>query len=167
MFGPPTDVLADMRPHATGLDDNFSATLRYPTHSATISASIGVTMTNEAVVVGSAGRLRLGAPFFNPGYLQVVQVGEPSTQPQGPGHAVGLTDRLPYGSLLQGSFLATLLRGHGHLMLRPRGANGLRLEAEEAMRCIVQGKTESTTMPLADTIAVMETLDTIRDAWAR
>jgi predicted dehydrogenase len=167
LFGPPTHVAADMKPHAFGLDESFSAILRYPTHTATISASIGATMTNEAVVVGNAGRLRLGAPFFNPRYLQYMRIGELSSQPQGPGRTDGLADRLPYGSLLQGSFLAALLRGRGQLVLRPRGANGLRLEAEETMRCMVEGKTESTIIPLAHTVAVMETLDTIRAAWAR
>ena len=167
LFGAPMDLQADMTPHATGLDEAFSATLHYPSHSATISASISVTMTNEANIVGSTGRLRLGAPFFNPGYMQYVQVGEPSARPQGPKRAVGLAGRLPYGSLLQGSFLATLLRGRGRLVTRPRGSNGLRLEAQEVMRCLAQGETESAIMPLADTLAVMKTLDTIRAVWAR
>ena len=151
-----------MTRHASGLDESFCATLRYPTHIATISAGIGAAMTNEAVVVGSAGRLRLGAPFFNPGYLQYVR--EDMREGGSPARASRLAERLPGLGLLQGSFVASWLRGRGQIVARPRGAHGLRLEAEEVMRCLRDGETESPVVPLAETVAVMETLDAIRAA---
>jgi hypothetical protein len=56
----------------------------------------------------------------------------------------------------------TLLRKRGHLTIRPSGANGLKLEVEEVMRCLTEGKRESAIMPLTETVAVMETLGEIR-----
>ena len=41
--------------------------------------------------------------------------------------------------------------------------NGYQFEAEEAARCIREGKTESAIMPLDETLAIMRTLDEIRD----
>lgn len=39
---------------------------------------------------------------------------------------------------------------------------GLRYEAAEAARCVAAGQTESTMLPLADTLRVMEAMDTVR-----
>jgi dihydrodiol dehydrogenase / D-xylose 1-dehydrogenase (NADP) len=44
-------------------------------------------------------------------------------------------------------------------------ANGYEYEAEEVMRCIREGKSESDVMPLSESIAVMETMDKIRAQW--
>ncbi|MEJ8566246.1 Gfo/Idh/MocA family protein [Elongatibacter sediminis] len=48
-----------------------------------------------------------------------------------------------------------------HLDL-PFAGNGYQFEAEEAARCIRQGRTESSRMPLDETLQIMRTLDTIR-----
>lgn len=47
---------------------------------------------------------------------------------------------------------------------RPTG-NGLHYQALEVMECLRQGRKESGTMPLSETLAVMETLDAIRVQW--
>lgn len=46
-----------------------------------------------------------------------------------------------------------------------REAEGYTFEAEEAMNCLREGKTESSVMPLEETLAIMTTLDTIRKQW--
>ncbi len=43
--------------------------------------------------------------------------------------------------------------------------NGYNYEAEEVGRCLIQGKLESETMPLDETVQVMETMDQIRAQW--
>jgi len=43
--------------------------------------------------------------------------------------------------------------------------NGMHHEAEEVMRCIEQGRRESERMPLDESVAVMRTLDRIREQW--
>jgi dihydrodiol dehydrogenase / D-xylose 1-dehydrogenase (NADP) len=47
----------------------------------------------------------------------------------------------------------------------PFRANGYEYEAEEVMRCIRDGKTESDAMPLTESLAVMETMDSMRAQW--
>jgi hypothetical protein len=46
-----------------------------------------------------------------------------------------------------------------------RTGNGLHYQALEVMECLRQGKTESGILPLAESLAVMETLDAIRAQW--
>lgn len=44
----------------------------------------------------------------------------------------------------------------------PWEGNGLRFQVEEVHRCLADGRAESSTMPLADTLAIASTLDEIR-----
>ncbi|HUN41827.1 MAG TPA: Gfo/Idh/MocA family oxidoreductase [Acetobacteraceae bacterium] len=165
LFGPPQSVQSAMRQHADGLDACVSTTLVYPTHLSTINASIAATTSNEATVAGASGRLRLGAPFFDPGYLQQFRSQAPSAEPQPPRRSRSLLDRVPYAGLLRGSIVTALLSRQGSVAPRPAGANGMRREAEEVMQCLAKGKTESSAMPLADSVAIMETVDRIRNCW--
>ena len=48
---------------------------------------------------------------------------------------------------------------------KPLEGNGMHYEAMEVMRCISAGRTESSIMPLDESISVMKTLDTVRDQW--
>jgi hypothetical protein len=43
--------------------------------------------------------------------------------------------------------------------------NGYEYEAAEAMRCLRVGELESPTMPLDETLRVMEVLDEVRAGW--
>ncbi len=44
-------------------------------------------------------------------------------------------------------------------------SNGLQYEAIEVMKCIRLGKLESDIMPLSETLAIMQTMDTLRKQW--
>jgi predicted dehydrogenase len=59
-----------------------------------------------------------------------------------------------------------VVRGEKAEELRfPFRANGFEYEIEEAMRCIREGLTESPSMPLSESIAIMETMDGFREQW--
>ena len=47
----------------------------------------------------------------------------------------------------------------------PARGNGYNYQAEEVMRCLREGKTESETMPLDETLTIMRTMDAIRAQW--
>ncbi|MNL69991.1 hypothetical protein D3C87_1949250 [compost metagenome] len=47
----------------------------------------------------------------------------------------------------------------------PFPGNGYQHEAAEAMRCLREGLTESPVMPLDETLAIMKTMDGIRQQW--
>ena len=51
---------------------------------------------------------------------------------------------------------------HVHL---PYDGNGYQFEAQEVVDCLLAGKTESETMPLADSLSLMRAMDRIRRQW--
>jgi predicted dehydrogenase len=51
------------------------------------------------------------------------------------------------------------------LVEMPFGANGYTYEAAEVHRCLREGKPESELMPWDETIAIMETMDKVRQQW--
>ena len=51
------------------------------------------------------------------------------------------------------------------LIERPIAGNGMHYEAEEVMRCLRTGLTESPGMPLEESLSIMRTLDAIRKPW--
>ncbi len=56
--------------------------------------------------------------------------------------------------------------GKGVCVYQPDMAgNGFNYEAQEVMRCIINGRTESDVMPLVDTVAILKILDNIRKPW--
>lgn len=48
---------------------------------------------------------------------------------------------------------------------QPHPCNGFEYQIEEVCRCVQSGLHESGTMPLDETLAIMETMDRIRDQW--
>lgn len=62
---------------------------------------------------------------------------------------------------------AVLIKPNGEeeIFESPYESTGYQFEALEAMDCIRNGRTESEIMPLDESIAVMETLDKMRDQW--
>ena len=47
----------------------------------------------------------------------------------------------------------------------PYPGNGYQFEAQEVMDCVKAGQLESDTMPHAESVALMRTMDRIRDLW--
>ena len=54
---------------------------------------------------------------------------------------------------------------NGEVVNVPYEGNGYNYEAAEVGRCLREGETESDTMPLDETLAVMKTLTEIRAQW--
>ncbi|MEY8743997.1 Gfo/Idh/MocA family protein [Bacillales bacterium AN1005] len=115
----------------TGVDEQFSVLLSYSEgRSASLHGAIRLNLSNEAVIYGTEGYIRL--PFFLAGkeaYLHVNGQDEPEK----------FTDE--------------------------RTSIGYAFEAEEAGRCILEGKTESPTIPLDESLKIMKLMDTIRAQW--
>ncbi len=59
-----------------------------------------------------------------------------------------------------------LFKGRDKKVIRIRHeGNGFNYQAEEVARCIAAGEKESPTMPLDESLAIMETLDALRQSW--
>jgi len=57
------------------------------------------------------------------------------------------------------------VNGKDELIQIPFQGNGYNYEVAEVARCLREGKTESDTMPLDETLSIMKTMDTIRRQW--
>ena len=179
LFGRPDDVVARVKMHPLGVDETVSLVLSYPNVLGTFTASIGANLSGKAVIIGSTRRLDLGNSFIDPKWMLVSEIPEApvrhSEVPQSPNNESRcwkMIRAIPYArtvrdSVLQlRSILDARLGGvaKGSLTHVPPGTNALRLEAEEVMRCLREGRTESEIMSLSDTVGVLETMDRARSA---
>ncbi len=69
------------------------------------------------------------------------------------------------GPLFRPERLILVRKGKEKTIQVPFEGNGYNYEAQEAVNCILQGKTESLQMPLEHTLQVMEIMDAIRKQW--
>ncbi|HMO58929.1 MAG TPA: Gfo/Idh/MocA family oxidoreductase [Roseiflexaceae bacterium] len=61
--------------------------------------------------------------------------------------------------------LTVTIGGNTEEISMPFEGNGYNYEAAEVANCLRAGKTESTLMPLDETLAIMRTMDTLRSQW--
>lgn len=64
-----------------------------------------------------------------------------------------------------GKAILTLANGEKEVFDSPYESTGYQFEAIEAIDCIKQGRIESNIMPLDESIAIMETMDSLRTQW--
>lgn len=171
MLGPPAGVQMQAMAGAGGAEDQAALTLSYPGGAlAQFSASFLAQGVNEMVVVGEGARLRLHEPFYAASRVSL----EPSAAAAG---SRGISSQPGSGTagrlrrVLRESGLRSRLEPARDLLrlLRaqrfPYPGHGYQFQLAEASRCMASGRLESEHMPLADTIAVLRTLDAARSAW--
>ncbi len=165
LFGAPTAVQSSVHMTQTGVDEHTSVLLQYAHGQiASISATLTGYASNEAVIVGTEGRLTIHEPFCRPDRITLRKA--PHFAGGGTGHD-SLKQRVK--SSLKNS--AVVRRVHGWLPGRsgslnvPYEGNGYNHEAAEVGRCLAAGQTESSLMPLNETLEIMRTLDLIRAHW--
>ncbi len=179
LFGRPDDVVARLKMHPLGVDETASLVLSYPNLIGTFTASIGAGLSGKAAIIGSTRRIDLGPSFINPPWMLVSEIPEAPVRQSAVPQAVHAESRarkiirsIPYArtvndliSTWRSELDARLkVEAKGRFTHAPPGTNAIRLEAEEAMRCVREGRTESKIMPLSDTVDVLETMDRARSA---
>lgn len=169
LLGTPNEMAAFAKFHPRGVDNTVTAILAFPEGLATLTGAIGTTPPNQAVIMGSEGRVELSAPFFNPGRLRLTPLA--AVGGGGNGQRVSFKRRLfnamPFADRLRHSPLIDWLRPGGETVMMPRNASGFRGQASEVIRCLGQGRIESEVMPLDDSIAVMRIMDQLRQEWPK
>jgi predicted dehydrogenase len=145
----------------TGVDETSSYLLQYASGAvANLSATLMGYGTNEAIINGSKGSIRLHAPFFQPSNISVSNKVSKQPLPTSPGPMpkVGKINQrirrmvMPKIDKMTGA----------KLISKPYPSVGYQFEISEVSRCIQAGLTESKMMPLDDTLDVMDTMDEIR-----
>ncbi len=145
LLGTPTAVQSDAVIGATGVDEKVAMVLRYPQdRQGLLAASLRNQTSNDAVIVGSEGYIRVHAPLYCPQSLSVHQMGSRSLW-------MRLKRRLfPWSERLDRQVQGT----------------GYQFQAIEVMRCLLAGEPESPMMPLEETLSILETMDAVRQQWS-
>ena len=166
-FGTPDSAVGLSSQTPSGVDEQIGAVLRFPEgRLGVLAASLGSTTPSAAVIAGTTGRLHLEAPFFCSSRLSIVptpisewtDLDEPSLRTR----ASAALKRSRLGSELVHR-AKTVLRPPEVVRL-PLSGNGYSYEASEVVRCLRMGVTESSLMPLDESLAVMKTLDRLHQA---
>ncbi|MFC4035207.1 Gfo/Idh/MocA family protein [Streptomyces polygonati] len=135
LLGEPDEVQAVARHTPEGVDDNTGILLGWNSGaSATLSCTFTAETGSPATISGSEGRIEIAEEFFRPSSFTLHRRGEDTPQ------VVRLAD------------------------IHPDPDSGtMRHEAAEVMRCLRAGEKQSPLVPLAGSLAVMTTLDRIRE----
>lgn len=159
LFGTPVDSHATGRIGETGVEEDAAITLRYPSG---VLGSFHTSLRAPAdsfSVHGTHGSLTLKGPIYRPWGIERQRSG-----PRG-APAAGLSRKALFkeGDLYQRiGRLRDRFRPAGTIERLPFAGNGYHYEAAEVAACIRAGQPESAVMPLADSIAVTETLHLLR-----
>lgn len=162
LLGRPSRIVSDSVVGPTGVDEQVSAILGFPGgRQAIVSASLRNRTTNEAVLMGTHGTMRLHEPLYQPEVLSFTR-----TPLEGPAPAGGARRSAHLGRFAQHPLIREITSRVAALrtrsIARRAEGNGYNHEAVEVMRCLREGALESRIMPLDETVAVLETMDTIR-----
>jgi predicted dehydrogenase len=166
-LGAPEQVDAVAQFHASGVDEQSTYELRFAGGAVgAFSASLCVCGSNEFHVFGELGRLCLHDPFYRAHRLSYRPSKAASDEPD------SMRSRSSWKAPLRASAVAQAARATLHPLIEHLAGrrtvsmsfpgHGYQFELDEASRCIAAGLIESPVMPLADSIAVMQTIDDLR-----
>ena len=165
LFGEIVSVKAEADLTATGVDRTSALLLRHRAGQISVlHTSLAFNSLNQAVIYGTQGRIVLTDPFYETQRL-IIEDFPPARAPVSrldQGRLATTLKRIPVLAEAVRSLRARRAQTH---VLQPHRGNPYRFQAAEAMRCLRAGLTESETMPLDDTISVLDALDAARCAW--
>jgi predicted dehydrogenase len=163
LFGEPVSIHSGAIVADTGCDLQSHALLQFPQQRcAVISASNLAYTSNEAVLAGSLGRLRLTEPFVR---------SEAVRARAAPADASGGTTRIAKTTIKDAAKSIRFFRKLAALLPKertsyhPLDGNGYAYEALEVARCLQNGLIESPIMPLDESKMILEVSDAVRAGW--
>ena len=173
LLGNPAEVVGQATIGTTGVDEQQTALLSYPSGAlAVLAASLRSRLRNEAVVIGTEGRIRIHEPFFAPNRITWTRTREPvGPAPSASTGSGGWKARIKRNPLLRravdqvGRPLLGAISRDGTTITEHVAGRGYQFEAAEAMRRIRAGELESPLMPLDESVAILERTDALRRAW--
>lgn len=133
VLGRPSSVTAASTPAMTGVDLTTSAVLGYPSGAqAVLTCSAATSTPMRAFIAGTEGRIEVDPRWYSSAGFQLIRRDGADEVFEAPGDVGG---SLP---------------------------KGMRFEIAEVERCVASGLRESPALPLAESVAVMATLDDVR-----
>jgi predicted dehydrogenase len=153
-----------------GVDAHSTYLLNYANGaSAMLHASLVAQTSNEAVIYGEKGTITIQSPFYRPHLLSISPSAGGQALPDA-ARGLGSKEKLMQTGLVKQLFFRLQkpmknLLGKEKTSLKPWEGNGYNYEAAETVRCIANKAVESPLLSHADTIAVLEVADTLRQNW--
>ncbi|HRQ38992.1 MAG TPA: Gfo/Idh/MocA family oxidoreductase [Chloroflexota bacterium] len=131
LFGAPTQITSMAHLGETGVDEQAGIILGYKNGElALLHTAVRTETVQEAVIMGTDGRIKIHFPWWQPTHLTLTQPGQANQE-----------------------------------IAAPFTGNGYNYEATAVMDCLRTGKTQHPLMPWSTTLALQETMDTIRAQW--
>ena len=131
ILGTPTRIISHAHMGKTGVDEESALILAHAQGQlAQLSAAIRTETPQEAIIMGTQGRIRIHSEWWRPKAMTLAREGVEAGR-----------------------------------MEFPFEGNGYQFEALEVMNCLRAGKSESSVMPLNETLSIMRSLDAIRAQW--
>jgi len=170
LLGKPEAVNGNVSYSASGVDEQVGMVLRYRNGAlAVLASSLTAHTSNEAVITGTNGSIRIHAPFYNPTRV-TVWVRSPkrpatATSIRKQGLKTKLMERLKLS--FPGQWLVSRIdesqwprrKGKKTVIFQPHTGNGYHYQAIEAMKCLRSELQASDTMPLADSLQTIQTIE--------
>jgi predicted dehydrogenase len=156
---------------SSGVDDQSAYLLGYENGAiANLASTLKTYGTNEVVIMGTRGQIKIHAPFYRPHRVSVQHFPEPhSNQPGALDEPQGLKARLKRMPFVQKIVRSTLplleFLIHGKSVRNAFSGHGYHFEITEVTQCLQQGETESQIMPLDETLEIMKIMDAMREQW--
>ncbi|CAK7198928.1 D-xylose 1-dehydrogenase (NADP(+)) [Sporothrix eucalyptigena] len=145
----PKVVAAINKYERTGADESTTIVLQFPGHRSqgigmtSLRVGTGVSQAQKSgpaiLIQGSDGEIQVMGPAFKPLAYRVITKSSNKTQDQVPWIDVPIPEDKREGKTWKG--------------------HGMFWEADEAARCLRDGKKESATLPLSESIVIMETME--------
>ncbi|NES83967.1 MAG: Gfo/Idh/MocA family oxidoreductase [Moorea sp. SIO2B7] len=174
LLGLPSQIVSQASIGETGVDEQSSIILNYPQgKQAILYATLRTYTSNEAVIMGTKGKIRIHEPFCRPNKISIINFPAIVTTTSSPSFSrkQKMVSYLKQNPLIQRlsiqlkSYISPLLGKSAKAIVQPFNGNGYNYEAAEVMRCLRDGELESKIMPLDQTLMIMEAMDTISTQW--
>jgi predicted dehydrogenase len=168
-LGEPDVVHAGAVIGASGVDEHCSVQLTWRQGViADFVAGLRVRGSNELVVAGEQATLRLPAPFYRAHRLELrhTDAAPTASAARSEGWRAALRS-WPWLAQLRRQLDRAESPGRVSVQRFAFPGHGYQFQLAEVVRCVHEGRLESPTMPLADSVAVLRTLDRARACWTR
>ncbi len=169
LLGPPEAGQMLVGKANNGVDARASMVLRFPGGAlAALSCSFDQRLSNRAVLSGTRGSLALDSPLYAPERITLTRAPELVPSTASGAAAPGTMSRFATQPKLirlrrrYAPLLRQLLRRERVTQSYPFPGHGYQFEASEVATCVRAGRRESAVMPLDETVAILECLETLR-----
>ena len=172
LLGEPAQITAQANLINNGVDEQSAVLLNYKDGAlALLSQSFCTESSNQAIIMGSRGRITIDKLFIMPEKISIAKFDaatdnfpDPLTPPSAKQKLIA---KVRQNSLIRRSYmsLTSLLKSENTKIELLEG-NGYNYEAAEVVKCLQAGQLESKVMPLDETLKIIEAMDLIRAQWS-